>query len=741
MSTPSSLRSAVYGELYCKRLLASVTPDTSKLGAVGAVAAAILAAGPASEVRTKACSPLAGNSDVSVRGFDLEAPYWRMIDVLPTADLHVDTVAFYCERASEIGAAVGLYGEAGRLLASSGQSASRSCSDGDWLDVPIAPEVTLEAGKTYYIAHLHTHGTWHSARGTGNQFCKTRGMHFYTRYTGSSMPLHRPEVKPFGDGPSDEVPLVLKSCGRHEVDKNTEDALAELEDQVRRSHDEQHRLESQVGDMQHAQAANKQCIEDIEELKATNKQQIEELKSARKIQIEELKAAHQHQIEELKSERARLTEQFGVTSASLHEAQEETLALRNVLTGEEAQEQTLVHHGGQANSAISSRHGLWAEGDSEGLEHKYAFVMLSYIATGSTEESLWGVLPMAVAIRRMSNYPLVLFTNSTILPDGSDLRTAMGKLNVRVLPVHNVDIPHKIQASMLMPRWKYAYWKLQVWKLTQYERLIWLDSDTFLTRSIDWLFDRPWMWAQRDDWFCKQNQTGVCSGVMLLYPSLEDYDGLLRYADTLDELKDGDQQLISMYFANVRGRPVNLLSDAEASFGQCLGRAASPYLNLDGSNVTGMWSMPTLVHKSGGWANTNNNEYANMCLSHNLSLQLFMVGDATINVCQYHPLGAFWRELFCDAARDKLDLKTLDAQIFCSDACWYRGGNRKLQTVDGDIEEIDTEALHCSRNATVRLHDYYAHVVGHPFLQPRAEKGLPPPPPPGPPPAAPAGQR
>merc|ERR1719382_1114834 len=103
---------------------------------------------------------------------------------------------------------------------------------------------------------------------------------------------------------------------------------------------------------------------------------------------------------------------------------------------------------------------------------------------------------------------------------------------------------------MLTARWKYAYWKLQVWRLTQYEKLIWLDSDTILYRDIDWLFDRPWMWSQRDDWYCKLNVTSVCSGVMLLEPSIEDYHGILRYAETLHELRDGDQQLISMYFSN-----------------------------------------------------------------------------------------------------------------------------------------------------------------------------------------------
>jgi len=292
--------------------------------------------------------------------------------------------------------------------------------------------------------------------------------------------------------------------------------------------------------------------------------------------------------------------------------------------------------------------------------------------------------------------------------------------------LQRLDMPYKlIKSKGMTPRRKLAFWKLQIWTLTQYDKLIWLESDTILYRGVDWLFDRPWMWGQRDDWFCRLNQKAVNTGILSLEPKMEDFTGLLNYAETLQELDDGDEQLIPMYFEHVRHRPINLLSDVEAAFGHCLGRAPSPYINQDGSTIWGAWSTPALVHKSGGWGNAKDDSYSNACFSHNMSLQLYTVGSTTINACQYHPLGEYWRRLFCTAAWDMTGIRTVAVAAFCSDACWYRGverGAEGLRESDlvGDLDEVV-----CPHNTTLSLGDYNGRVVGHPILEKPAPPLLP----------------
>jgi len=308
-------------------------------------------------------------------------------------------------------------------------------------------------------------------------------------------------------------------------------------------------------------------------------------------------------------------------------------------------------------------------------DKRWAYVMMSYNQPGNAEH-LWGVVAVAGALRRLkSHYPLVLLTNTSRFPDGTDVAKALRRLNVRLLPVYEVDMPVKHQKRLMYQHWKIAYWKLQIWNLVQFEKLIWLDSDTILYRNIDWLFQRPWMWAQRDDWFCKLNKTKVCSGIMLLYPDTSDFKGMIQHAETMHDLTDGDQQLISSYFAVKRKRAINLLSDLEAAFGQCIGKPPAPYINADGSAVWGIWNMPSFVHKSGGWGNTNDNLYSNVCFMPNITMQLYTVGGATLNICQFHPLGPYWRRLFCDAIA-VMGVKLEEFDALCDNECWYRASGK-----------------------------------------------------------------
>jgi len=341
-------------------------------------------------------------------------------------------------------------------------------------------------------------------------------------------------------------------------------------------------------------------------------------------------------------------------------------------------------------------------------EKRWAYVMMAYSELGNAEH-LWGVVAVASALRQLKSlYPLVLLTNTSKFPDGSGVAEALGKLDVILQPVYRVDMPVKHLKKLMNQHWKIAYWKLQIWNLVQFEKLVWLDSDTILYRNIDWLFQRPWMWAQRDDWFCKLNVTKVCSGIMLLYPNTSDFTGMRQHAEVMHDLHDGDQQLISSYFAVKRKKAINLLGDLEAAFGQCVGKPPAPYINKDGSKVWGIWNIPSFVHKSAGWGNTNDNLYSNVCFMPNVTMQLYAVGGAMLNMCQFHPLGPYWRGLFCDAIA-LMGVNLDEFAAFCDDECWYRG---RRQT---SASSASTQHPFCGRiNGTLSYIDYYKRTVGYP---------------------------
>jgi hypothetical protein len=291
---------------------------------------------------------------------------------------------------------------------------------------------------------------------------------------------------------------------------------------------------------------------------------------------------------------------------------------------------------------------------------RYAYVLMAYDVPGTPVQHIWRALALVRSLQRLSNFPILLMSNTSHFPDGTHIRDAFGRLNCQVLPVHEVPLP-RTAAKQIMPIWRVAYWKLQIWRLVEYDKLIWLDNDAIVMRSLDYLFDRAPTWGQKDAWVCSSNtsaQNWLCSGLMLIEPSEETYQGMLKYAATKkDWWRNGDQKLIDEYFREVRGHPVKLLDVTEAAFGKCLGRIPNLFRETPGE----VWNMPAFVHKS---------SVHNECFYFLIAAQLREIQGQTVNICHFNPLGAAWRDVFCDGLL--MSRVTTDVtRSFCSDALWY----------------------------------------------------------------------
>mmetsp|Transcript_45675 Transcript_45675/g.90667 ORF Transcript_45675/g.90667 Transcript_45675/m.90667 type:complete len:386 (+) Transcript_45675:65-1222(+) len=291
---------------------------------------------------------------------------------------------------------------------------------------------------------------------------------------------------------------------------------------------------------------------------------------------------------------------------------------------------------------------------------KYAFVQMAYDDPSRPPVHIWRVLPMARLLQSLSKFPLIVLTNTTHFPDGTKVVDAFQKLDAIVLPCQQVPLSEK-WASKLPRRWLISYWKLQIWQLTDYDKLLWVDTDGILFRSIDWLFQHDGEWGQRDNWICEAEeaqQNWLCSGLMLINPSKETYREMVLYAElgTDDWWTNGDQKLIRNYFSVVKGTPVKLLTTSDASFGKCIGH--TPGL---GYPSFGPWNMPTFIHKSSA---------DNECFTHDRAIQMKEVNGTTVNVCHYHPLGPYWRNAFCEAASIAGIRSELQVD-YCNDTKWY----------------------------------------------------------------------
>ncbi|XP_076261243.1 glycogenin 1 isoform X4 [Rhynchophorus ferrugineus] len=91
-----------------------------------------------------------------------------------------------------------------------------------------------------------------------------------------------------------------------------------------------------------------------------------------------------------------------------------------------------------------------------------------------------------------------------------------------------------------------TFTKLHCWRLTQYEKCVFLDADTLVLQNSDELFDREELSAAPDvGWPDCFN-----SGVFVYRPSLETYDKLIAFALEKGSFDGGDQGLLNLFFSD-----------------------------------------------------------------------------------------------------------------------------------------------------------------------------------------------
>jgi alpha-N-acetylglucosamine transferase len=84
-----------------------------------------------------------------------------------------------------------------------------------------------------------------------------------------------------------------------------------------------------------------------------------------------------------------------------------------------------------------------------------------------------------------STVPFIVLTTPQVAENKKAILRREGAI---VIPVDNVDPGW---ADVQWPNWAQMFSKLEVWKLTQFSRILLIDSDIFLLRSLDGIFDDP----------------------------------------------------------------------------------------------------------------------------------------------------------------------------------------------------------------------------------------------------------
>lgn len=181
----------------------------------------------------------------------------------------------------------------------------------------------------------------------------------------------------------------------------------------------------------------------------------------------------------------------------------------------------------------------------------------AYITVLSSDEYLIGVLCLNQSLKdAKSKYPLVVLVNDKISEKAKKVleENEIETINAKsfVLPDWIVEKNRTSHAN-----WSNTFDKLSIFELTEFDKLVFLDSDMFVRNNIDELFEKPDMSAtvdRNDTVLVKENYQKITSGMLVLEPKLGMISEFLSIIND-ESIKNkytsiGDQDIIQLYYSD-----------------------------------------------------------------------------------------------------------------------------------------------------------------------------------------------
>lgn len=169
----------------------------------------------------------------------------------------------------------------------------------------------------------------------------------------------------------------------------------------------------------------------------------------------------------------------------------------------------------------------------------------TYFTLVARDKYVDGAICMFKSLRDKTKYPLIAMT----LDISEDSRKRLADLGIQLLDVEMIDSVNagKGDNKQRLKDFTYTYTKLHIFGFTQYDKIIFLDSDLIVIKSIDHLFDEV-----EDDFAacaCTPYWEDVFnSGVMVIKPDKSTFRDLMIKKNILPTYDGSDQGFLNSYF-------------------------------------------------------------------------------------------------------------------------------------------------------------------------------------------------
>lgn len=178
----------------------------------------------------------------------------------------------------------------------------------------------------------------------------------------------------------------------------------------------------------------------------------------------------------------------------------------------------------------------------------------TYLTVLSTDNYLDGVLVLYQSLKHThTRYPF------TVLITGEVSNTTEERLKQYDLEVikiqEKISLPEAVKQKNVdanFPHWNETLNKLFMFELTQFDKIVYLDSDMLVLENIDELFNKPHMAAAvaGKKYPGHENWTKLNSGIMVLEPKQGMINEFMRILPSVIQKKEyfGDQDIIQEYY-------------------------------------------------------------------------------------------------------------------------------------------------------------------------------------------------
>lgn len=173
-----------------------------------------------------------------------------------------------------------------------------------------------------------------------------------------------------------------------------------------------------------------------------------------------------------------------------------------------------------------------------------------YVTLLSSDDFVIGVIMLSLSLHKVkARYPLLVLCTNDVSTSSIQVLEKY-QVPYKVLSEHiSVDMS-KVNVSKEFQHWNRTFDKLLIWSLTEYSKVVCLDSDMQVIRNIDFLFEAPHMSAVIADQWNEPGLDKLNSGLMVIEPNLKDYEGLkqLWESGSIKLRNAGDQDVIRAYY-------------------------------------------------------------------------------------------------------------------------------------------------------------------------------------------------